>query len=45
MDDPRVRTDALSEDTQELSHPDALDLLAHETLLRLAYTGPDGFPG
>jgi hypothetical protein len=44
MDDPRVRTDVLTEDTQELSHPDALDLLAHETLLRLAYTGPDGFP-
>jgi hypothetical protein len=40
MDDPQVRT----EDTQELSHPDALDLLANETLLRLAYTGPDGFP-
>jgi hypothetical protein len=40
MDDPQVRT----EDTQELSHPDALDLLATETLLRLAYTGPDGFP-
>lgn len=40
MDDPQVRT----EDIQELSHPDALDLLAHQTLLRLAYTGPDGFP-
>ena len=39
-----VRTDVLTEDTQELSHPDALDLLATETLLRLAYTGPDGFP-
>jgi Pyridoxamine 5'-phosphate oxidase len=40
MDDSQVRT----EDTKELSHPDALDLLATETLLRLAYTGPDGFP-
>ena len=40
MDHPQVRT----EDTTELSHPDALDLLATETLLRLAYTGPDGFP-
>jgi hypothetical protein len=40
MDHPQVRT----EDTKELSHPDALDLLATETLLRLAYTGPDGFP-
>src|ERR1700761_6270732 len=40
MDDSQVRT----EDTEELSHPDALDLLATETLLRLAYTGPDGFP-
>jgi Pyridoxamine 5'-phosphate oxidase len=44
VDDPRARTDALAEDTRELSHPDALDLLATETLLRLAYTGPDGFP-
>jgi hypothetical protein len=28
----------------ELDHPGAQDLLATQTLLRLAYTGPDGFP-
>jgi nitroimidazol reductase NimA-like FMN-containing flavoprotein (pyridoxamine 5'-phosphate oxidase superfamily) len=30
--------------TDELHHPDALELLRSATLLRLAYTGPDGFP-
>jgi hypothetical protein len=28
----------------ELDHPGARDLLATQSLLRLAYTGPDGFP-
>jgi hypothetical protein len=31
-------------DTEELNHPDARDLLTTQTLTRLAYTGPDGFP-
>jgi hypothetical protein len=28
----------------ELDHPGARDLLATQSLVRLAYTGPDGFP-
>ena len=28
----------------ELSHPDALELLRHQPLARIGYTGPDGFP-
>ena len=28
----------------ELDHPGAQDLLATQSLVRLAYTGPDGFP-
>ena len=30
--------------TAELHHPDALELLRSATLMRLAYTGEDGFP-
>jgi uncharacterized protein YndB with AHSA1/START domain len=36
--------DVLSEDTEELNHPAARELLAVQALARLAYTGPDGFP-
>jgi uncharacterized protein YndB with AHSA1/START domain len=36
--------DVLAEDTEELNHPGARELLAAQPLVRLAYTGPDGFP-
>jgi Pyridoxamine 5'-phosphate oxidase len=36
--------DVRADDIEDLNHPDAAELLATQTLARLAYTGPDGFP-
>ena len=36
--------DVRAGETEDLNHPDARELLATQTLARLAYTGPDGFP-
>ena len=43
MDQPQPHTEHASQ-VGELDHPGARDLLATQTLTRLAYTGPDGFP-
>ena len=43
MNHPQVRTERTSL-AGELDHPGARDLLATQSLVRLAYTGPDGFP-
>lgn len=36
--------EVLAEDTDELNHPGAQELLAAQSLARLAYTGPDDLP-
>jgi nitroimidazol reductase NimA-like FMN-containing flavoprotein (pyridoxamine 5'-phosphate oxidase superfamily) len=43
MDHSQTRTEPTSP-AGELDHPGARDLLAPQSLVRLAYTGPDGFP-
>ena len=43
MDQPQPHTEYASQ-VGELNHPGARDLLATQTLTRLAYTGPDGLP-
>lgn len=43
MSDSQMRTEAAFP-AGELDHPGARDLLATQSLVRLAYTGPDGFP-
>ena len=43
MNQPQAHTEHASQ-IGELDHPGARDLLATQTLTRLAYTGTDGFP-
>jgi hypothetical protein len=43
MDHSQLSTEPTSP-IGELDHPGARDLLATQSLVRLAYTGPDGFP-
>jgi Pyridoxamine 5'-phosphate oxidase len=42
MDHQQARVER--DETEDLDHPDARELLATQSLARLAYTGPDGFP-